>query len=253
VDDLPDAVFRGRYAARNAAFTDLLIRTGLRLSEQASLSVFELPERVGGVANARTWLPAAIAKCGSARSVYIPATGLGDVWDYVEIERAQAIETARERGTYDRIRDPLIVADRRRPIVVIGSQRVRVDKLGHAERRRLLIRTPAGLEPAALWLTEAGLPGAPSGWQQMFKNANCRCAGLGVAVRCSAHMLRHSFAVITLEQLWRGHLQELAAMVPAQRETYQMVFGDPLNWVRMRLGHRSVVTTQNYLPLRCRS
>ncbi len=36
-------------------------------------------------------------------------------------------------------------------------------------------------------------------------------------------------------------------MTPTQRQTYQMVFGDPLNWVRMRLGHRSIQTTQVYL------
>lgn len=35
-------------------------------------------------------------------------------------------------------------------------------------------------------------------------------------------------------------------MVPAQRMTYQMVYGDPLNWVRLRLGHTSVETTQIY-------
>ncbi|MCK9873922.1 site-specific integrase [Nocardiopsis dassonvillei] len=42
-DGLPCAGFRGRWAARNAAFADLKVRTGLRLSEQASLSVFDLP------------------------------------------------------------------------------------------------------------------------------------------------------------------------------------------------------------------
>ena len=246
-DGLPDASFRGRYASRNATFADLLIRTGLRLSEQTSLSVFEVPERVGGIQHARMWLPRAIAKCGSARGVYIPASVLADVWDYVEIERAQAVEQARDQGVYDRLHDPLVVEDRRRPVVMISGQRVRVDALDHGERRRLLIRTADGLQPAALWLTEHGLPSAPSGWQQVFKDANRRCAQHGVAIDCSPHMLRHSFAVITLEQLWRGHLQELAQMVPAQRETYQMVFGDPLNWVRIRLGHRSAQTTQIYL------
>ena len=60
-------------------------------------------------------------------------------------------------------------------------------------------------------------------------------------------LLCDSVAVITLEQLWRGHLAALGEMNLDQRETYQMVFGDPLNWVRMRLGHRSVQTTQLYL------
>jgi integrase len=55
-DGLPDRSFRGRYASRNAAFTDLLIRTGLRISEQVALSLSELPELTHGVVNARTWL-----------------------------------------------------------------------------------------------------------------------------------------------------------------------------------------------------
>ncbi|MFB6781011.1 hypothetical protein ACFCX0_27175 [Streptomyces sp. NPDC056352] len=33
----------------------------------------------------------------------------------------------------------------------------------------------------------------------------------------------------------------------AQRLTYQRVLGDPLNWVRIRLGHRSATTTAIYL------
>ncbi len=35
-DGLPSPRFRGRWAARNAAFTDLMVRTGMRLTEQAS-------------------------------------------------------------------------------------------------------------------------------------------------------------------------------------------------------------------------
>jgi len=42
-DGLPDPAFRGRWATRNAVFCDLMVRTGLRLSEQASLSVLEVP------------------------------------------------------------------------------------------------------------------------------------------------------------------------------------------------------------------
>jgi hypothetical protein len=40
---LPDPRFRGRRAARNAVFVDLMVRTGLRLAGQSSLSVFEVP------------------------------------------------------------------------------------------------------------------------------------------------------------------------------------------------------------------
>jgi site-specific recombinase XerD len=248
VAGLGDRSFRGRYASRNATYADFMIRTGLRLSEQTSLSLYELPEIVPGVLNSRTWLPRAIAKGGSERAVYIPASVLKDVWDYVELERADAVQQARKRGVYQRIRDPLLIEDRSRPFVLIDGKRQKIGKLKPAERRRLLIHTDdGGLEPAALWLNEYGMPSDRSGWQDAFKAANRRCARLGLRLRCHPHMLRHSYAVILLEQLWRGHIQELAAMTPVQRQTYQMVFGDPLNWVRMRLGHRSIQTTQRYL------
>lgn len=60
-------------------------------------------------------------------------------------------------------------------------------------------------------------------------------------------MLRHSFAVTTLEHLQRGHLAALGEMNPEQRRHYQMVFGDPLDRVRRRLGHRSIETSLKYL------
>lgn len=40
---LPRQGFRGRWAARNATFCDLIMRTGLRLAEQCALTVFEVP------------------------------------------------------------------------------------------------------------------------------------------------------------------------------------------------------------------
>ncbi|KJS53503.1 integrase [Streptomyces rubellomurinus subsp. indigoferus] len=244
---LPDRSFRGRFATRNATYSDLMIRTGVRLCEQTSLSLFELPHQVPGQANTRTWLPAAIAKYGSARWIYVPSSSLKATWDYVEEERAEAVEAAQDAGLYERIRDPLIVADPSDPVVVINGTRVGVDRLSHAERRRLLIETRDGLEPAALWLNEQGMPSSRSCWQKVFKTANRRCSGHRLNLRCHPHALRHSFAVITLEQLWRGHLQDMADLNPGQRRTHQMIFGDPLNWVRIRLGHRSVVTTLRYL------
>ncbi|WP_411088665.1 hypothetical protein [Streptomyces sp. 061-3] len=98
-----------------------------------------------------------------------------------------------------------------------------------------------------VWLNQWGLPMTMSGWKQVFADANARCRAQGVDVGATPHMLRHSYAVITLELLWRGHLQALGEMNERQRLTYQRVFGDPLNWVRIRLGHRSATTTALYL------
>ena len=81
----------------------------------------------------------------------------------------------------------------------------------------------------------------------MFKAANRRCRRLGLAVSAHPHALRHSFAVIELEHLWRGHLEQLQQMNPQGRMTYQRVYGDPLLWVSRRLGHRSIETTAIYL------
>jgi integrase len=53
--------------------------------------------------------------------------------------------------------------------------------------------------------------------------------------------------VVTLEQLQRGHIAALASMSADQRGQYTRIFGDPLDWVRRRLGHRSVLTTTVYL------
>jgi len=50
--------------------------------------------------------------------------------------------------------------------------------------------------------------------------------------------------------LQRGHIAELAAMAAGQRGEYQRIFGDPLDWVRRRLGHRSAATTLKYMCCR---
>ena len=97
------------------------------------------------------------------------------------------------------------------------------------------------------YLGEDGQPLAVSSWKSVFAEANQRCRQYGVGLSCHAHLLRHSFAVVTLEQLQRSHIAVLADLNEAQRGHYTRIFGDPLDWVRRRLGHRSVLTTAIYL------
>ena len=251
-DGLPNSRFRGRWAARNATFCDLMARTGMRLSEQAALSLFEVPMDRGLGGYQRFWLPPAIAKGGSARWIYIPASVVADLVDYVEIDRAEVVDQARADGRYQRLRRPLVIEDPARPVVMQRQpggtvHRIKVAQLDILERRRLLIDGPDGLEPAAFWLSEYGRPVAISTWKNMFSDANKRCRTHGVTLAAHAHLLRHTFAVITLEQLQRGHIAALAELNPEQRDHYTRTFGDPLDWVRRRLGHRSVATTQIYL------
>ncbi|WP_225828941.1 site-specific integrase [Streptomyces naphthomycinicus] len=83
-DGLPSGRFRGRWAARNATFSDLMVRTGLRLTEQASVTVFEVPTSIVLGGYQRFWLPGVIAKNFSARWVYVPHSTVQEVVAYVE-------------------------------------------------------------------------------------------------------------------------------------------------------------------------
>lgn len=247
---IPASSFKGRNASRNATFCDLMIRTGLRLEEQASLTVFDLPDPDSSSSMRPMRLPSAIAKGGSGRRVYIPSNVLKDVLDYVRFERADAVARAVRRGAYEVLGNALIVEDRTCATIPAAGGRSRstsVESLKPDERRRLLVRGAAGLEPASLWLSGAGLPITREAWQAVFQDANGRCERRGLKLACHPHMLRHSYAVITLELLQREHIRELAESNVAQRHSYEKIFGDPLDWVRRRLGHRSVESTFIYL------
>ena len=63
--EMPRRGFRGRWAARNAAHADSMVRTGLRLCEHSALTVFDLPQlppAASGIVNVRAVLPPAISK-----------------------------------------------------------------------------------------------------------------------------------------------------------------------------------------------
>ncbi|MFE4756128.1 hypothetical protein ACFRIB_38900 [Streptomyces mirabilis] len=79
--EMPRRGFRGRWAARNAAYADSMVRTGLRLCERSALTVFELSPASSGVVNARVSLPHVISKGSSGRAVFWPVLVLRGVRD----------------------------------------------------------------------------------------------------------------------------------------------------------------------------
>ncbi|WP_136031802.1 MULTISPECIES: tyrosine-type recombinase/integrase [unclassified Microbacterium] len=247
-DGQRDQEFRGRWATRNATFADMLVRTGLRLAEQASLFTFELPAVARASGYHRYFLPASVAKGGSSRWIYIPSSVLRSLHEYVETDRSEALERFRDSGGHRIPPDSFILdADRRHARAVGSGHRIGTNLLTPEERRRTFVDRGDALEPALLWLSESGDPMSVSSWKHIFSQANARCARNRVALHASAHTLRHSFAVITLEHLQRGHIAALRSLNLDQRGEYVRVFGDPLDWVRRRLGHRSIETTQIYL------
>jgi site-specific recombinase XerD len=231
----PDPSVTVRWAARNATAADLFVRTGLRLTELSGWAVEELPDRVPGSRFLRAPLAPALAKGGVGRDVYFPIEVLDAVENYVRWERRAAVDQARDRGTYNGT-----------GWTVLRSSR-ELRQLSYEERRTALREGPDGLEPVSLWVTERGLPASRSLWREVFRAANARCQAAGLSVRCHPHALRHSFSVITLEQLQRGQVRALAGHTPRQRSTYERIFGDPVRWVQMLLGHASYVTTMRYL------
>ncbi|HEY9332325.1 MAG TPA: integrase [Streptomyces sp.] len=252
-EGLPRDNFRGRWASRNGVFSDSTVRTGLRLEEQASRLITEVPTGPGPVGYSKSWLPAAVAKRNSARWIYEPASVRRDLSAYAAEDRRWVVDEARDAGRYDKIRRPIVIFDPERPHLaqytsgMNRGEKVDVRSLGPRERHRLLIDTEQGLEPAMFWLGESGMPLSLSTWKDMFADANRRCKEQGLDVYAHAHLLRHTFAVITLEQLQRGHIASLGDLNPAQRLHYQRIFGDPMDWVRRRLGHTSQKSTLIYL------
>jgi site-specific recombinase XerD len=228
-----------------------MVRTGLRMAEQAALTIFEVPLDRSIAGYAKFWLPPVIAKGGSARWVYVPASVVAELVAYADIDRRDVIASAQASGRYDRTGRIVLVADVERPVARnYGAGRgetVKISQLSVGERRRLFVEGSSGLEPAAFWLSEDGQPVSVSTWKNMFTQANARCAGHGADLHAHAHLLRHTFAVLTLEQMQRGHIARLAELDPEQRGYYTRIFGDPLDWVRRRLGHASITTTQIYL------
>ncbi|OCB55477.1 hypothetical protein A5722_17975 [Mycobacterium vulneris] len=249
-DGLPNNFFRGRWADRNATYCDLMVRTGLRISEQSALSVLELPHDTELVGFQRFWLPLSIAKGASARWVYVPPALLSDLNLYIEVDRAELVDGARGAGRY-RWPRPWVIED---PRIAVATRRIdglaQRMKLKDAEinvRREMLVDYEKGIEPVLFWLGESGMPLSVSAWKAIFRDANKRCKGAGINLSCHPHALRHTFAVVTLEQLQRGHIDALGRQTPEQRRHYTRIFGDPLDWVRRRLGHRSVTSTMVYL------
>ena len=249
VAGLPNHVFRGRNAGRNTAFTDYVLSTGLREEEAGSLLSMEIPAAIGD--------KVPIVGKGRVFRYYdsIHRIGLESVEAYREGERREIVRRAQLSGRYDRVCKRLQVIE----ILPHGrrGQRVRVEDgriidismMATLERLWLFIEGPEGLEPAALWLTEAGGPMPHTTWNAVFATANARVSAEreSLAIRSpwvnvTPHSLRFTFALMVLVAGVRA-TDELLGLGPADpflAGNYSHVFDE----VRDRLGHASVEMTK---------
>jgi site-specific recombinase XerD len=186
-----DATWRGRNDLRDAAFADGLYGAGLRLTEWASVLLFELPDDDPARGYSTCRLADACAKGGYGHRYWLPRPAVLGVLDYVEGARAKAVRQAQRDGLYERVVQRRLVLARRGDRLTVAEPDGRqtepsINAIGPAARRRLLRRTAAGLEPVVVWLNEDGLPRHPHGWHHTFEQAKNRIDRLGLrAFRCT--------------------------------------------------------------------
>lgn len=247
---LPDERWRGRNDGRNAAFADLLFDSGLRLREGGCLLTLEVPQALVGQVYYEGTVAAAIAK-RRERMFYVSVSALDGISAYMTTTRRAAIRRAQRAGRYERVRGARVVTrttggrDSRvaweDALGRSGEDPIRV--LNEAERRRLFIEGPHGLEPLALWLTEGGIPMDYRSWEAVFRAASARCHRLGKPITATPHACRHSFALKMLVTLQRA-VDVRFGLSPEERDHTRKVYGDPFTLVKDLLGHRSEQTTR---------
>lgn len=257
LDGRADPCFHGRHAARDSAFADMVVSTGMRLGEAASLLVPELPPaQAEGAGRLRgIHLAGAVTKRGRPRTVFAPARVLRALGRYVAIERS-ALVTAGTAGDGYRLTTQAILVRRAGTAAVMlpDSSSRSYSKLDPTLRSRLVLVDDDGQVngPLALWLGEHGRPVSPASWQSVFRRANLRCAEAGLELKCSPHTLRHVFAVHMLGLLLRQSVAALGAD-PSRRlastQLRALLVGNPLRKLQLLLGHANEATVYAYLDV----
>jgi site-specific recombinase XerD len=249
-DGREDPAWRGRNGERNALFAELLITTGLRLPEGASLLAAELPSHGEGHGSVRFRLAAAIAKGNRGRDIWLPRRLLKRLHEHIALERANVMARDRVRRAMPRIPAPITVlaVTSRSASIVDGtaSANVRFELLSPHERERLIDGNTH--EPLSLWLKEGGTAMSMAAWEVNFRRASARCRQFGIDLDVTPHMLRHSFAVHMLALLLREQIGwVLDDRSDRAMAAYRRLIGDPLLKLQRMMGHSRIESTYIYL------
>jgi site-specific recombinase XerD len=240
-----DLSFHGRHAARNRSVGALVRTSGLRRTEFANLLVWEVPDHPGGVDGyVRLPVPGAIAKGSRSRETIVSNYALSLIRDYVALERSLATSSSSWQPD-----DALMVEEPNAVSGKVNGKRVRWSMLSIAQRRRLV--APGG-GSALLFVASSGSPLHEDSWRHVFDSARDRCRKFESRFpHVSPHMLRHTFALETLNFLTRNALKraDRLAKVSGADPLLMAVLRrhEPLLVTRDFLGHRSLKTTEIYL------
>ena len=243
----PDTSFRGRETGRNAALVGLAVDSGLRAQEFTYLTVYEVPV----LPSRRTEVPIRLVvappttKGSKGRSTWIGFDALARVHDYIAWDRAVTVDGSRWMPP-----DPLSIE----AVTVDGARIDGVVRRWHtltpAERVRLV--APGG--GTALLAVRAG--GGPFvDWATVLRRTAARVRERYEPAfpHVHPHVMRHSFAMATLERLVRGYYQQAAQLeLDTDGDNAMALYltkADPLLVLRDLLGHSSASVTQIYLHL----
>jgi site-specific recombinase XerD len=254
-DGSEDPTWRGRHGERNALFADLLVYSGMRLGEAASLLVGEVPALAGTRLVGALQVSAAVAKRGKGRTVFVNQRTLRGLHHYLEIERDGLVSRHRAAGAYDVFPDALGVRGLGRHALTLTDKRGSWSyaKLDVATRQRL-VRMADGraVEPLWLWLGEGGRPVQAATWQSAFRRANQRCTRFDLPLEVHPHTLRHTFAVHMLGLLLRQTVRALGQREDQRlthAEVKRLLIGNPMRKLQLLLGHSDESTVYTYLDV----
>lgn len=248
-DGSEDPAWQGRNSERNALFAELLVTTGLRLQEAASLLWIEFPklEPTGALRNRSFRLAPAIAKGSKGRVIRLPERVLKRLHEYAVLERTNVLlRQTQPRGGGSEHPIRVVSHDRGRFLLEGQAVRAGVDMLTPRDRGRLVWAETS--EPLSLWLAEGARPMPPAAWEAVFRRASARCRRFGIDLDVTPHMLRHTFAVHMLSLLVREQigwvLDDRRSQIGA---AYRRLIGDPLLKLQRLLGHSRIESTHVYL------
>jgi site-specific recombinase XerD len=253
-----DSECRGRHGERNALFAEILVTTGLRLQEAASLLVVEIP-RVDARANGRKQrsvslhIAAATAKGNKSREIRLSYRLVRRLSEYIDLERESVVPRKNSARDAD-LDDVSVLQEHDRGRIRVGSTEagtrwITLERLSPLERRRLVSNGRDG-PSASLWLNERGEPMTSAAWEAVFRRASARCRALGMELDVSPRTLRHVFATNMLAMLIREQIGQVVHRQHGEASgaaAYRRMIGDPLQKLQYLLGHASITSTYIYL------
>jgi|SRR5699024_2837340 len=229
---------------RNRTLAELMLKTGMRISEASNLLTVELNSARGS--NGLIQLEA-VAKRQNLRYVTMPVGVMSLLYTYLKVERAFVVSACQESL---RKRSDLFEVSKLAGGVITGIRNgeefhYRTSKLPIELRMKAVQRAEDRIEPLGIFIgATTGLPIGPAAWHKVFRQANRQIQlhdSTWVPIR--SHDFRHTYASNALAQ---------ATALTAQRQSDDaslalQITTDPLGMVQRQLGHASPNTTAQYL------